>query len=813
MRDTTTFRDIFNDLFITHGGLFSKRVVRDWLDSSAKGKGHRQWKLIKQFVLDSINTHDEVSERQPVLKCLFEELKLGVDIKPLRREGDLLLRDYIVEVKQPSHLEISSIAYSTSELNDLQLLRAMKHHDKNWGILTNGAEWQFVFGGDEKEGLGVPFISFSVIDMIKNEELAEAHIDLFVSLLTNRSVRNHLLAESDRQKHLTTKSFSTCLSSIIKCASELGMAKSDLESVIQFSFRLSFIFYCEDLGILPRHSKDYSRFDVRKIFKKNKKFPVETVKYSLKAFAFQKWSRKKHDDSGNKEFWNTEIESWIDRNKQLITQLPFESICFDEKFLELDMSEISSSDLCDVYQNCITTGSDNVGTFYTSKGLSNFVNHLASSKLDFEMESGDIILDPACGSGHLLKRVLFLAPKILSKGKSFSSKADLVEKFCVEHLAGIDKNETAVFLTKMNLWLSCARPGKSLPRLSKIVQDNTLKRFEQAFSQQSNQVSSFLGNIGRRVVAVISNPPWSLIEGPTHPEKWVSDSFYWNSVKKSISAGKNNIALNFVYIAYSLLSKEGLGIFILPGVYFVGSDSNIRDFIDPYAIAYAPSSRNSDFNGVDSSQNYGIIAFRRVKNNEPVRIYFDVSTKMISDLLPEEVRFLPRFRKQNLTALSSKFATNTLLPLFSDRTEIKVLLNLIEQTSPTLGWDKGNKNGKIKGESLSQLRDSSQVSKFLATPENRGNSSQILDPVFLQESQYSNCSHKVIRFNVNDKTIAYYRGLMKFFRSKDINKIIQCLRTSKSIQSAVLNLLGIPKSTNAEFGSFYNQEESYDVAA
>lgn len=441
MRDTSFYRDIYTDLYITFGGIFSKRVVQGYLADSNFNKKRAKWEIIKSKVLDSVNTHDEVNERQPILAALFNELKLGKDISPLRTEGDLLLKDFIVEVKQPSSLSISAYrgTSDSEETNDEQLLRAMKARKKDWGILTNGSEWQFVYIHEvENSFISIPFISFSLLDMIKDEVNAQDHICLFIDLLTSREIRSHLINKTRETRAISTTSFKEQILQTKKYCLDLDLDEQEFNKVLELIFYLTYLFYAEDIGALPRRSKEYSKYDIRHHISKDGVINTEIVIAALKRFSEQHWSVSKNKKSGNASFFSGDLETFIKKNKNVLNKIYLNKIWLDKDNNEFDLSEISSSDLCDVYQHCISFDDEEaVGTVYTNKGLSDYINYQITHNFSGTLEDGDIVLDPACGSGHLLKRSLFLASKLIGP-KSFNTKTEMIEYFCTNHLAGID---------------------------------------------------------------------------------------------------------------------------------------------------------------------------------------------------------------------------------------------------------------------------------------------------------------------------------------------------------------------------------------
>lgn len=806
--DISYYSDYYNDLFITHGGLFSKRSVDHFLNtfdtSVLSNRNLMFWKEIKSYSLRAIHTHDEVGERQPILLELFKKLKLGKNLNLLQSEGDILLRDFVVEVKQPTHLTLSSSIKSSGEPNDQQLIRAMKFRKKHWGILTNASEWQIFYISDfETNNLSNPFISFSLMDLFDDEKNGYKHIALFINLLKSQEFRSAMLNHSNDNKHRSTEGFSVTLNSILKNFEELRMSEADIDRSIELFFRLTFIFYCEDIGVLPRISRDYSKFDLRKSIAKNKKLELDDIQIALNAYSKQKWSKNKILSSGNESFWSDEWRTWISKNINTISRANAMSLWFDDSFNEYDMSEISSSDLCDAYQLCVKSDSDNVGTVYTSQGLSNYINSSILNNLSKPLQDGDLVFDPACGSGHLLKRIIFICEKIIPLKYRSLPKNEIIRIFCTKFLAGMDKNNTAILIAKINIWLSCVQRGKSLDPLNNFRQVNTLRHFKESFSNKSNQVSDFILGEGARYRIIVSNPPWSMVHS-NHPEKWIANDEFWERHKDSISR-QDNLAFNFAFLSNELLSKDGLALMIMPGVFFVGSTSKIRDHLADQIITYAPSVKNSAFESVSPTQNFGIITFSKKKREGDLRVAVGLDSSSLKYFtIPKETIFLPSVLKLKVPSLDSIFPTSTLLPLFSGYEDFLHFQFVLQKSTPTVLWKKGSKGNTINGEHLIDKR-SATITKYLASSENRGSSHNpiLLYPV--TSSVFSNCSHKVIKLDLSDSNLAKAKLLIEYFNSEFFNRIIRILRTNKSVQSAILNIIGLPNS------DLLSLEKQYDL--
>ncbi|MGZ3633649.1 MAG: hypothetical protein ACXWM7_05165 [Parachlamydiaceae bacterium] len=278
-----------------------------------------------------------------------------------------------------------------------------------------------------------------------------------------------------------------------------------------------------------------------------------------------------------------------------------------------------------------------------------------------------------------------------------------------------------------------------------------------------------------------------------HPEKWLATSSFWSARKEQITR-QDNTALSFGYMSHEILSNNGIAILIMPGVFFVGSTAKLRDHLQPKIIAYAPQTRNIDFESVDPSQNYGIVAFKKDPRKGPIRVYCDLDSDRLNSFeVDTRVVNFPANRKSNLDGGDEIFATNTLLPLFGAQADHDNLIEHIENTTPTDLWSKGKKGNSIGGQDLGKfgIVIDENIALF-ACPENRGNSAKILSLVGISAKNYEKCSHKVILLDTRNLEAEKRRKLLEMLNSDSYNRILATLRTSKSLQSATLNMLGLP---------------------
>jgi hypothetical protein len=121
------------------------------------------------------------------------------------------------------------------------------------------------------------------------------------------------------------------------------------------------------------------------------------------------------------------------------------------------------------------------------------------------------ILDPACGSGHILARAFNMLVELhLAEGKDLPSA---VQETITHNIAGTDIDETALFVCALTLITSClsleVKPSFTLSNLTSVIQ--TIDRETESFDLGSlDRTWSTVPNhpLANKYAAVVTNPPY-----------------------------------------------------------------------------------------------------------------------------------------------------------------------------------------------------------------------------------------------------------------------------------------------------------------
>lgn len=198
-----------------------------------------------------------------------------------------------------------------------------------------------------------------------------------------------------------------------------------------------------------------------------------------------------------------------------------------------------------VYQSFLCEGKKNItGTYYTPRHI---VKNITGS---FNFEKKQIFLDPCCGSGSFLININTPDP---------------------ERLYGVDKDETAVMIAKINMLLKFSD-----------------KEFEpHVYCEDFLEGNTFLGHsevFEKKFDYIATNPPWGSKVNPNFvPEEITS--------KEAFSC--------FFVKAYELLKRNGIIRFLFPeAILNVKTHTDIRRFILNNLKIIGITEYNSMFSGV-----------------------------------------------------------------------------------------------------------------------------------------------------------------------------------------------------------------------
>jgi type I restriction-modification system DNA methylase subunit len=196
-----------------------------------------------------------------------------------------------------------------------------------------------------------------------------------------------------------------------------------------------------------------------------------------------------------------------------------------------------------------------LGQFYTPQKIVDYI-------IDFlKIGPNSKILDPTCGCGVFLVTAFNFLKQI--------------NKEALNNVYGVDLNESATKITRINLWLRNGKNLKSLKTLEKnikmgnsIVEDKNLDAY--AFNWKG-QFSDILKEGGFDFV--IGNPPYITLKGGEDYN--LKESFF-----SKITNGSTNAASLVIAKSFELLKNNGVMAFVLPKTLVrVNSYSKLREFI------------------------------------------------------------------------------------------------------------------------------------------------------------------------------------------------------------------------------------------
>src|SRR3989344_3219439 len=232
------------------------------------------------------------------------------------------------------------------------------------------------------------------------------------------------------------------------------------------------------------------------------------------------------------------------------------------------------------------------GIYYTPAFIVDYiVKNTLKPVLDQCRGIGDVkkikVLDPACGSGSFLLKALEV---INDKYKSFGKRGNAWTKLTIlsENLYGVDLDEQAVEIARLNLLINALDERIKFPLLSNIKNGNSLisgtdSELKKYFGAKFREKKPFKWEEEYPAVfktggfdVVIGNPPYIFARGGSFNDK--EKSYYYDRFK--LQQYQINTYLLFIERAYNLLKEGGVLGFIVPNNWLtISSFSKLREFV------------------------------------------------------------------------------------------------------------------------------------------------------------------------------------------------------------------------------------------
>lgn len=725
-------RDKSHDPFIIFGGLFS----RDLIFQSLREVSPDPQNLSRlQAFCEEIKRHcpNEDFLRHKIAEHLID----GPKTLPKNSQGDIFFGNVVVEVKpKPNELNLDSLMGSINsesgrrkETAEEELFRYLKKHNGNvsWGILTSGRIFRLYNSKTD-----TCYLEFDIFDIVAAR--APLHANLFFKIINEASYRNFLF-----EKTIEIRSNQAEQALLKRVRSFYEKARGQRHHLTKGCLFLLMVKYLEDIGVLPINQIEYTKNSLA--VKEN--INPSNLSKIINDFVNGRWfGGLCQDVFSDEDLTSIKMILEDDRNQKAIC-----SLLFDEKGQPLSLADIYIDHLGNIYQTYIHNHAE--GAYYTpysiGKKLSEYLLSLnQTSRMKFAQNTNKVIIDPACGSGQLLRALIPFAHNFYDHSGSYKPKNTMRRDF-IARLVGIDKDEESAFICKIGLGLMGAEEGLGLATPRLVKKEDTLDAFldsRRNFSEISRE----------DIFAIVTNPPWESLEfnltqfyrhytGASLPKKsslrkaegdklrelqqlekdfgkWVNANQSKITAEESrINAltntcdriavdnpdyfkGKKNLALYFLYIVNRLLEdSSGAYIVVLPDRFFVGEDCPLRDRLFNEIEAYMPFQNcGRIFEGVANGTRFGVIFGRKGGNKD--YLFADIPIVEGTSPVDFETRKIVKsdLKVGYIEEASPGAVEKRTLPFFKNGEDIELLTHWSMHRHTLQKWEQGKINlGNRKG--------------------------------------------------------------------------------------------------------------------
>lgn len=245
-------------------------------------------------------------------------------------------------------------------------------------------------------------------------------------------------------------------------------------------------------------------------------------------------------------------------NRGILNSLPYQDVIIQkviDKINEEKLFLVQENTLGVIFERLIREEEKkDLGQFYTPQEV---VNYMINS---LGLQPNSKVLDPTCGCGVFLVSAYNYLKRI--------------NKDAMKNIYGVDLNESATKITRINLWLRNGRNLKSLKILeSNIKIGNSIVENKKIDKNGFDWKKEFKDVVNDGFDFIIGNPPYVTLKN--------NEEFDLNeSIFSKISKGSTNCASLIIAKSFELLKENGKMAFVLPKTLLrVNSYSKLRQHI------------------------------------------------------------------------------------------------------------------------------------------------------------------------------------------------------------------------------------------
>jgi len=431
--------------------------------------------------------------------CLAEGKKFGFTLNEIDSEGRAK-----AEVGLPA----------------IQLTEYLKMAEVDWGILTNGKQWQIYYRRGQYAA--ARYFEINLVDLLSHPQ-PRKEFAVFLYLFSSEAFKrdkngkcrlDELYDEGKKYAQEVGEPFyegcRVALRAVFEFYQKSTKAQKDIhrarlahQASLILLFRVIAIRYLEDRGVLPTQSGQYRdvsldvvRLKIEQTLKSGKKFSKSSKEiWQRLRFLFRDVNSGVYGIYvGHKGFESELFEIDFDKyftdnpmDDDLLAQV-IDSICrgVGKNAAQIDFYDMGVEKVGDVYNELLglrivqnekkeislaasSAKKKELGSYFTHPKLTQLVSDGVLQYLrDRYKNRGDWLsisfCDNSCGSGHFLRQLIEdLSYELftLEAATGGVKSQNFYRRRLAQHCAfGIDRDINAVWLTKLSLWLQTAENGK-----------------------------------------------------------------------------------------------------------------------------------------------------------------------------------------------------------------------------------------------------------------------------------------------------------------------------------------------------------------